>query len=100
MFIGSISLAVDAFEEFPYCTPHVHTYIHTSRTVRQPVGPAAASIAGGPAFLRCGGASPPAATQSRKTHVAHRRLKIERVYRPYLTALEARPAGVTIMLLG
>jgi hypothetical protein len=42
----------------------------------------AASIAGGPAFLRCGGASPPAATQSMKTHVAHLRIKIERVYRP------------------
>jgi hypothetical protein len=26
---------------------------------------------------------------SRKTHVAHRRMKTERVYRPYLTALEA-----------
>jgi hypothetical protein len=39
--------------------------------------------------LRCGGASPHAATRSRKTHVAHRRIKIERVYRPYLTALEA-----------
>jgi hypothetical protein len=43
------------------------------------------------AFLRCGGASPPAATLSRKTHVAHRRIKIERVYRPYLTATEAAP---------
>jgi hypothetical protein len=44
------------------------------------------SSAGGPAFLRCGGASPPAPTRSMKTHVAHRRIKIERVYRPYLTA--------------
>jgi hypothetical protein len=43
-----------------------------------------ASIAGGLAFLRCGGASPPASTRSTKTHVAHRRIKIERVYRPYL----------------
>jgi hypothetical protein len=43
----------------------------------------------GLAFLRCGGASPPAATRSRKTHVTHRRIKIERVYRPYLTATEA-----------
>jgi hypothetical protein len=51
--------------------------------------PTAASIAGGLAFLRCGGAIPPAATRSRKTHVAHRRTKIERVYRPYLTATEA-----------
>jgi hypothetical protein len=43
----------------------------------------------GPAFLRCGGASPPASTRSRKTHVAHHRIKIERVHRPYLTASEA-----------
>jgi hypothetical protein len=50
---------------------------------------APASDAVGLAFLRCGGASPPAATQSTKTHIAHRRIKIERVYRPYLTALEA-----------
>jgi hypothetical protein len=28
---------------------------------------------------------------SRKTRVAHRRMKIERVYRPYLTATEAAP---------
>jgi hypothetical protein len=48
-----------------------------------------ASIAVSLAFLRCGGASPPAATRSTKTHVAHRRIKIERVYRPYLTAAEA-----------
>jgi hypothetical protein len=48
----------------------------------------AASIAGGLPFLRCGGASPPAATRLTKTHVAHRRMKIERVYRPYLTATE------------
>jgi hypothetical protein len=48
-----------------------------------------ASIAGGLSFLRCGGASPPATTRSRKTHVTHRRMKIERVYRPYLTATEA-----------
>jgi hypothetical protein len=41
------------------------------------------------AFLRCEGASPPAATRSRKTHVAHRRIKIKCVYRPYLTATEA-----------
>jgi hypothetical protein len=38
-----------------------------------------ACIAGGLAFLRCGGASPPAATRSRKTHIAHRKIKIERV---------------------
>jgi hypothetical protein len=50
-----------------------------------------ASVAVGLAFLRCGGASPPAATRSRKTHVAHRIIKIERVYRPYLTATEAAP---------
>jgi hypothetical protein len=48
-----------------------------------------ASIAVGLAFLRCESASPPAATRSRKTHVTHRRIKIERVYRPYLTAMEA-----------
>jgi hypothetical protein len=47
------------------------------------------SSAVGLSFLRCGGASPPAATRSRKNHVAHRRIKIERVYRPYLTATEA-----------
>jgi hypothetical protein len=43
-----------------------------------------ASDAVGLAFLRCGGAS-------RKTHVAHRRIKIERVHRRYLylTAWEA-----------
>jgi hypothetical protein len=40
-------------------------------------------------FYRCGSASPPVATRRRKTYVAHRRIKIERVYRPYLTALEA-----------
>jgi hypothetical protein len=39
---------------------------------------ATASDAVGLAFLRCGGASPPAATRSRKTRVAHRRIKIER----------------------
>jgi hypothetical protein len=49
----------------------------------------AASDAVGLAFLRCGGASPPAGTRSRKTHVTHRRIKIERVYCPYLTATEA-----------
>jgi hypothetical protein len=48
-----------------------------------------ASIAVGLAFLRCGGGSPPVATRSTKTPVAHRRIKIERVYRPYLTAWEA-----------
>jgi hypothetical protein len=47
------------------------------------------SDAVGLAFLRYGGASPPAQTRSSKTHVAHRRIKIERVYRPYLTATEA-----------
>jgi hypothetical protein len=41
------------------------------------------------AFLRCGGASPPAPTRSTKTHVVHPRVKIERVYRPFLTATEA-----------
>jgi hypothetical protein len=50
------------------------------------------------AFLRCGGASPPASTRSRTTHVAHRRIKFERVYRPYLTALEA--AGDCFLPLG
>jgi hypothetical protein len=45
-----------------------------------------AAVAGGLAFLRCEGASPPATTRSRKSRVAHRRIKIERVYRPYLTA--------------
>jgi hypothetical protein len=50
------------------------------------------SQANGPAFLRCGGASPPAATRSTKTHVAHRRIKIERVYRPYLTVRRLQPA--------
>jgi hypothetical protein len=40
-------------------------------------------------FLEMWGRSPPAATRSRETHVAHRRIKIERVYRPYLTAAEA-----------
>jgi hypothetical protein len=44
------------------------------------------SSAVGPAFLRCESTSPPASTQSMKTHVAHRRIKIEHVYRPYLTA--------------
>jgi hypothetical protein len=47
------------------------------------------SIAVGRAFLRYESASPPAATRSMKTHVAHRRIKIEPVYRPYLTAWEA-----------
>jgi hypothetical protein len=56
----------------------------------------AASDAGGPAFLRCEGASPPAATRIRKTHTTHRRIKIEQVYRPYLTATEAD----NIFLLG
>jgi hypothetical protein len=51
--------------------------------------PLAASSAVGLSFLRSGGASLPAATRSRKTHVAHRKIKIERVYRPYLTATEA-----------
>jgi hypothetical protein len=41
----------------------------------------------GLAFLRCGGANPPAATRSIKTPVTHHRIKIKRVYRPYLTAL-------------
>jgi hypothetical protein len=61
-------------------------------TVRPPSSRARqrpASIAGGLAFLRCEGASPSAATRSTKTHVAHRRIKIERVYRPFLTATEA-----------
>jgi hypothetical protein len=49
------------------------------------------SSAVGLSFLRCGGASPPAATRIRKTHVTHLRTKIERVYRPYLTAAEAAP---------
>jgi hypothetical protein len=49
----------------------------------------AASDAVGPAFLRCEGASLSAAFRSRKIHVAHRRIKIERVYRNYLTATEA-----------
>jgi hypothetical protein len=48
-----------------------------------------ASIAVGPAFLRYGGASPPAAIQSMKIHAGHRRIKIECVYRPYLEATEA-----------
>jgi hypothetical protein len=41
--------------------------------------------------MRCG---------SRKTHVAHRRMKIERVYRPYLTATEAEvaPHNATLLL--
>jgi hypothetical protein len=55
----------------------------------RPGGCDPASDAVGPAFLRCGGASPPTATRSTTTHVAHRRIKIERVYRPYLTATEA-----------
>jgi hypothetical protein len=49
-----------------------------------------ASDADGLAFLRCRGASPPAATRNTKTRVAHRRIKIERVYRPYLT-LKKKP---------
>jgi hypothetical protein len=55
----------------------------------------AASIAVGlvflrcPAFLRCGGASLSTGILSTKTRVAYRRIKIERVYRPYLTATEA-----------
>jgi hypothetical protein len=36
--------------------------------------------------LRCGGASPPAPTRSAETRIGHRRIKIERVYRHYLTA--------------
>jgi hypothetical protein len=35
------------------------------------------------------GRSPACTTRSRKTHVTHRRVKIEHVYRPYLTAWEA-----------
>jgi hypothetical protein len=57
--------------------------------IRQPTFSSAAFITVGSAFLRCGGASPPVTARSRKTHAAHRRIKIERVYRPYLTALEA-----------
>jgi hypothetical protein len=49
----------------------------------------AASDAVDLAFLRCGGASQTTTTRSTKTNVAHRRTKIERVYRPYLTATEA-----------
>jgi hypothetical protein len=55
------------------------------------------SMAVGPAFLRCESASPPAGTRSRKTHVAHRRIKIERVYRNYLTAWEAIARGVSVL---
>jgi hypothetical protein len=51
--------------------------------------PASASDGVGLSFLRCEGASPPAGTRSTKAHVAHRRIKIERVYRRYLTATEA-----------
>jgi hypothetical protein len=54
-----------------------------------------ASIAVGLAFLRCGIASPPAPTRSRKTRVAHRRIKIEQVYRPYLTAWETQSLLLT-----
>jgi hypothetical protein len=62
-----------------------------------------ASIAGGLAFLRCGGSSPPDVTRSTKTHVTHRRIKIERVYRPYLTAAEplagdGAPVALTAIL--
>jgi hypothetical protein len=45
----------------------------------------AASIAVGLAFLRCDAAIPPVPTRSRKIRVAHHRIKIERVYRNYLT---------------
>jgi hypothetical protein len=68
-------------------------YLHAIFGKRADPGPGsyqiAASVAVSLAFLRCESASPPAATGSRKTHVAHRRIKIERVYRPYLTATEA-----------
>jgi hypothetical protein len=40
-------------------------------------------------FLRCGGASPPAATLNRKIHVAHRRIKISGCIATNLTATEA-----------
>jgi hypothetical protein len=65
----------------------LYCQLHTVTRLREPV--LTASIAVGLDFLRCEGASPPAPTRSRKTHVAHRRIKIERVYRPYLTATEA-----------
>jgi hypothetical protein len=64
-------------------------YVLRSSSMYQGLLCSAASIAVGLSFLRCGGASQPAKTESRKTHVAHRRIKIERVYRPYLTATEA-----------
>jgi hypothetical protein len=54
-------------------------------------GPWAASIAVGLAFLICEISLAFSRCGSRKTHVAHRRIKIERVYRPYLTATEAGP---------
>jgi hypothetical protein len=48
-----------------------------------------ASIAGGLAFLRYESANPSAGTRSSRIRVAHLRIKIERVYRNYLTAWEA-----------
>jgi hypothetical protein len=50
-------------------------------------------------FLRCEGASPPAAILSTKIHVAHHRIKIERVYCPYLTATEAGGGSVTMIAI-
>jgi hypothetical protein len=63
--------------------------IHVPSTSKSLFQSQDSSIAVGPAFLRYESASPPAPARSRKTHVAHRRIKIERVYRPYLTATEA-----------
>jgi hypothetical protein len=49
-----------------------------SRVVQPPIS------AVGPAFLRYEGASPPAATRSTKTHVAHRRMKMRVCVSPLL----------------
>jgi hypothetical protein len=60
----------------------------------------AASDAVGPAFLRCGGASPRATARSMKAHVAHRRIKIERVYRPlYLCTAAVVPGALQVFVV-
>jgi hypothetical protein len=46
-----------------------------------------------PAFLKYEGASLPSAFRSIETHVDHHRIKIEWVYRPYLTAQLKRRAS-------
>jgi hypothetical protein len=87
--VFSVSVYHAPLKAFPTMGPLVHAAtVHLRNTYLQTVELArgqAAFDAVGLAFLRCGGASPPAATRSRKTI----NMKIGRVYRPYLTAWEA-----------